>query len=148
MANGLKKPDQITGANGRGRRVDEWVYIDDVTNHQFPVNRHRDLVVGIIDGGQRSDRSGRDAETGHQSVGAGKGQAFHAEHAAQPFQVDGPVLVRRDQKHPAFLVFQEQVLGMGAGQAVAMLLGCLNGINRGVHDRPGLDPEVVEEFKQ
>ena len=66
----------------------------------------------------------------------------------QRFELDHRILERRDQEQRVFLVLEEQVLGVGAGNGSAQLARLLDSEQRRVRHRRVRDAELIEKGKE
>ena len=71
-----------------------------------------------------------------------------ANEPVQRFEVDGGILERGDQERCAFLVSQEQVLGVGARDRAAQRARLLHREQRGMGDGGMRDAEPVEKGEE
>ena len=120
MAGGFEKFDQIVALDRGGHSVDQRVVIESVVRHHGGVENNRDPAIVVIDGTERRHRARLHAPDLAQQIGRAEGKpAIGAEQAVQPFEVDGGVFLRHHQVKLIFLVAQEQVLGVAAGNLAA-----------------------------
>ena len=121
--------------------------VDQGVGDQGGIEDDRDPAADVVERAERGDGAGRHTEHVHQERRVAE---RHAAGGADPvmdlLQIDCRVLLRRDQKQRAFLVFQEQVLGVGARNLAAKRAALLDGEQRRVLDRVNRDAEASLEM--
>ena len=145
MARAFEKPHQVLAADRRGHGVDQRMGVDGRVPHQFRIEHHRDAARGIVHDAKRRHRAGHDPQSFKHRVGRTERKpAAGPQPPVQRFELDCGVLERRDEEQRAFLVLQEQVLGMATRDGAAQGLRLLHGVQRRMRHRRVGDPKAVE----
>jgi hypothetical protein len=95
--------------------------------HQFLVEHHRDAARGIVHDAKWRHRAGHDPQRFQHRLGRTERKPpAGAKPPVQRLELNCGVLERGDEEQRAFLVLQEQVFGVSAGDGAAQRLRLLN----------------------
>jgi hypothetical protein len=149
MPTRLHEPDEVLGGEPRRGAVDERMTIDLREVHQRLVYHYGIEPAGcLVEECESRDRAGLDTEHVFEELRLAEAEAAKAKLLRQRLEVDPGILLGDHQNQVAVLVFQEQILGVSAGDRAAQALGLLHGKHRHVLDRGRGDAEFFEPCEQ
>src|SRR5262245_1777633 len=134
MAAFLDEADEIGRGEPRSPRVFEGVAVDLGEFHDCLIDHDSDACGRRVDEGERRDRSRTDAKDGLEPFRLAEAKAPQAEPLGERLQIDPRIVLGDDEDHAAVGIDQEQVLGMGAGNAVPQRDRLLDGEHGLVRD--------------
>ena len=132
-----------------GHGVDQRMIVEGCVPHHGAVEHDRDAPVGVVDGAERRDRAGLDAERSAQQSGVPKEKRPPApSRRCSDLRSIAASSSADDQEQRALLVLQEQVLGVPAGDLSAQRLRLLDREQRRMGHGAMGDAQPVEKAQE
>ena len=141
--------DKIGRSEPGGAGVDQRMEVEPLMAQHLSVEHDRNALFAIVDRAERRHRARLDPpDLFEQFGGAKRNSPLRANLFVHALKVDDRFLAEHEQENTALLVFDEQVLGMSAGNVAAQSLQILDREQRRMLDRLGRDAEVAEIGEQ
>src|SRR5690606_3832201 len=106
--------------DGRGRFIMERMAVDDLALHKWLIQNNRQIMSGIVDHAENSDRTGDNAQKLHHLFGfTERNPAGSPDKRVDRLQVNRRILLDRDEIMPLLTVAQEEILRMSTRNVVA-----------------------------
>ena len=148
MAGDAEEPAEPFRCHTKRQIIHQRMKIQHLGLHQPAIKRQLNLVIGIIDQGERADGAGAHTKKLEQPVGTAKGQTVCADLLLKRLQINVTIFLGDNKIIPLLAVTKIEVLHMRSLHRPAERLGILNRAKRRMFMAGHGDTSPGERFDQ